>query len=176
MPAGKHASQWRQRGEALSGLGSSQCTRWNANSVRFLEILEHHGLIAANSFRYNEPSFVFGSLDRVSFHIDHICVPRATLADGRCEPAWVDMKGAAALQLVDTCRPVDHRPVVITLAIDLVDGSLPCLLQANVGERMGIDKVRCRDAPPSADQRDAAHCASECCCCPLRSCGEMCCI
>ena len=122
----------------------------DSNGTLPRSLLEDRGLVASNVYRVNTETFVSGSLlvngVPVTSRIDYIALPRCLHRDG-IEHAVVREDWGKALQLADTARPVDHRPLVVDLPIVTLsyagekpqvkldrDLSVDCVLRARHGQ------------------------------------------
>ena len=70
-------------------------------------------LAAPSTYGHNEPTYVSGSDVSVHSRIDYLLVPRGMHESGVVQPATVEAEWARRLQLVDSSRPVDHKPVTL---------------------------------------------------------------
>jgi len=86
-------------------------TKENHNGSLFRQLLVDTHLAASNTFRHNPPTFYSGSDLAWTSRIDFICLPPSLLGD-TARPARVDHDLGRKLQLVNSCRNVDHHPVV----------------------------------------------------------------
>eukprot|EP00971_Amphidinium_carterae_P329881 6462645-Amphidinium_carterae.1 len=97
-----------------ASVGPCQPEGHGHNSQLLLDFLITFKLVASNTFRMNEPTYVSGSHGTTS-RIDYILVPWSTHHTGVATAASVCVQKGVSLQLVQSVAPVDHRPLKLSL-------------------------------------------------------------
>lgn len=102
--------------DSSDSLGGCDPSHENGNSEVFQAMLEDFNLLACNTFVNTTPTFYSGVTGRGS-RTDYICTSRAAFHSGLIEGVSVLEREGRSLQIVDTVRPVDRRPVSCRLRL-----------------------------------------------------------